>query len=314
MTSRKINVRSQQGMTLIMLVFIVGLAATAFVLNALNTHTVKIERDKKTAAALAEAKAALIGWAATQTTLAKLGQLPCPEDTALIGLPTEGTAKTSCTLPAIGRLPWRSLGLGDLSDGNGDKLWYVVSPGFRSNTINSDTPAQLTVDGVAGRAVAIVFSPGPMLAGQARPTPTIANPPDVAQYLDLSNNDGDNTFVTVGAVTSFNDRLLTISHDELFSVVEKRVATEVLNCMDAYAAMPVAVPLPLPPVGAYPWPAKLDATLPPTYIGTVNNFFGRVPDNPMGGGLVRRMLNSNWRDGLVAKLERDGVLCTSGWI
>ncbi|HQR50356.1 MAG TPA: hypothetical protein PKW44_01815 [Methylophilaceae bacterium] len=270
-------------MVLIMLLFIVGLVATVYLVHALDGNAVKIERDQKTAESLALAKAAIIGWAATRTTLTQLGQLPCPEDTTLIGLPTEGNAKSACTLPAVGRLPWRSLGLGELRDGNGDNLWYAISPGFRSTTINSDTPAQLTVDGVAGSAIAIVFSPGTILAGQTRPIPTIANPPDVTQYLDLSNNDGDSIFVTSGAAGSFNDRLLTISHNELFAVVEKRVASEVLKCLDVYASAPVAVPPPVPPTGAYPWPAMLDTVMPPTYVGTVNNFFGRVPDSPMGG-------------------------------
>lgn len=273
----------QSGAALIIFFLVLILVGTTVLFSVLNSNSIKIERDKKTAAALAEAKTAIIGWAATQTTLTKLGQLPCPEDTTLIGLSTEGNAKNTCTLPAIGRLPWRSLGLADLRDGNGDKLWYAISPGFRSTAINSDTPAQLTVDGVAGSAVAVVFSPGSTLGGQTRPTPTSATPPDITQYLDLSNSDGDNTFVTSGAAASFNDRLLTISHSELFAVVEKRVANEVLKCLDVYASVPVAVPPPIPPVGAYPWPAKLDAAMPPTYVGTVNNFFGRVPDYPMGG-------------------------------
>jgi len=130
-------------------------------------------------------------------------------------------------LPAIGRLPWRSLGVGDLKDGYGEKLWYVISPGFRTSPINSTTPAQLSVDGVAGSAVAIVFSPGPPLSGQSRPTPSAASPPNVIQYLELSNNDGNASFVTSGAADSFNDKLLSIRGVDLFSVVALRVLGEV---------------------------------------------------------------------------------------
>ena len=273
----------QRGIALIIFALILVVATTTFFVSQLDGNDIKIERDKETATALAMAKTALIGWAATRTTLTQLGQLPCPEDTTLIGSPTtEGNAQTICALPATGRLPWRSLGLGDLRDGNGDKLWYTISAGFRSNTINSDTPAQLTVDGVAGSAVAIIFSPGLPL-GQVRPTPTNVTPPNVTQYLDLANNDGDDTFVTTGTAISFNDRLLPISHDEMFAVIEKRVANEVLKCLNVYASAPVATPPPIPPVDAYPWPAKLDAAMPPAYVGTVNNFFGRMPDYPMGG-------------------------------
>lgn len=247
MSTRKINIRFQQGMTIITLVFIIGLAATAFLLNALNANTVKIERDKKTAAALAEAKAALIGWSVNRT---NPGQLPCPEDTSLIGLATEGQAKSSCTslLPVIGRLPWRSLGVGDLRDGYDEKLWYVISPGFRASPINITTPAQLSVDGVAGSAVAIVFSPGPLLFGQSRPTPSAASPPDVTQYLDLSNNDGNASFVTSGAAGSYNDKLLLIRGADIFSIVALRVLGEVRGdgtqgmreYYDAYSNFPYA--------------------------------------------------------------------------
>jgi len=213
-------------MALIMLVFIAGLVATVFLLNALNSNTVKIERDKKTSEALAEAKTALIGWSVNR---ANPGQLPCPEDTSLIGLPTEGQSSASCTSasPVIGRLPWRTLGAGDLKDGYGERLWYVISPGFRSSPINHTTPAQLSVDGIAGSAVAIVFSPGPPLPTQSRPTPSASSPPDVAQYLDLSNNDGDASFVTGGIATSFNDKLLMVRGADLFSVVALRLLGEV---------------------------------------------------------------------------------------
>jgi hypothetical protein len=241
MAKRQFNLKLQRGLTLILWVFMLGIVAAAYMLRALNGDMVKTERGKETAVALAEAKTALIGWAATRSTP---GQLPCPEDTTLIGSVNEGNAKSSCTLPAIGRLPWRSLGIGDVRGGNGERLWYVISPGFRTPPINSDSPAQLTVDGVAGSAVAIIFSPGLALAGQTRPVPTSANPPDVTQYLDLSNSNGNGPFVTTGAADSFNDRLLIISHDELFGVVEKRVAREVINALNDYFATNGFYPLP----------------------------------------------------------------------
>jgi hypothetical protein len=87
---------------------------------------------------------------------------------------------------------------------------------------------------VSGSAVAIIFSPGPPINGQTRPISTSAIPPDVTQYLDLSNNDGDNTFVTSGSVNTFNDQLLPVTHDDLFHLVEKRVTKEVVNALNEY--------------------------------------------------------------------------------
>lgn len=74
----------------------------------------------------------------------------------------EGVAAASCSLPAVGRLPWRTLSLDKLTDAAGEPLWYVVSPGWAkpNNTahtvINSNTPRQLTVDGVASDSVALI--------------------------------------------------------------------------------------------------------------------------------------------------------------
>lgn len=225
------NSPSQKGSVLLILLLILVIAGTTALFSTLDGKSVKIERDKKTAAALAEAKAAVIAWALKSSTP---GRLPCPEDTSLIGTVNEGTSDTSCTLPAIGRLPWKSLGVSDLRDGDNEVLWYAISAGFRTSPINSDTPAQLTVDGVANNAVAIIFSPGAEVGGQDRPLPTSAAPPSVTQYLEGTNNDGDNTFVTIGLAGSFNDSLLGITHDELFSVVELRVVAEVSNALLDY--------------------------------------------------------------------------------
>ncbi len=217
--NEKILASHQKGAALIALVFVITLVFLAYTLYATTGVEYKAERDLRTAKALVEAKSALLGWSVLQN---NPGQLPCPEDTSLIGLPTEGQAKSSCTLPAIGRLPWRTLGLGDIRDGNGDKLWYVISSGFRNPPINSNTLAQLAVDGTPNSAVAILFSVGIPLAGQSRPSSNLA-PAAVTQYLEGSNNDGDNTFVSNGAVGTFNDRLLVVKQSELFSLVTNRI-------------------------------------------------------------------------------------------
>ncbi len=217
--NNKLSGLEQEGVALLVLVFILALAVTAYALQMATANEFKADRELKTSKALMDAKSALLGWSVLQNTP---GQLPCPEDTSLIGLPTEGQAKTSCSLPAIGRLPWRTLGLGDIRDGNGDKLWYVISSGFRTPPINSNTPAQLSIDGIPNSAVAIIFSVGLPFAGQARAAYDVA-PAPITNYLEASNSDGDNTFISQGVVGSFNDRLLAIKQSELFSIVTNRV-------------------------------------------------------------------------------------------
>lgn len=245
------RLRKQRGAALMVMLVLLVLGTVTFLVNALSSTGLQIERDKITADALAKAKEALIGYSTNSNTP---GKLPCPEQTSLIGTPTEGSADGSCsnTLPTIGRLPWRSLGIGPIRDSNGELLWYVLSPGFRNSPINSNTQAQLTVNGITNRAVAIIFSAGAPINGQIRPTPTAGSPPDASQYLELSNNVvNSTTFVTSGPAATFNDRLLLVTHDDLFHVVEKRVAKELQNTFADYISNNP---------GTYPNPANISCS------------------------------------------------------
>jgi hypothetical protein len=253
----------QQGAVLIFFVFIVGLITTVYVLNVLNPASIPAAKNEQTVKTLMEAKSALIGWSVKNNNAP--GRFPCPEDTSKIGTDREGEAASNCTLPAIGRLPFRTLGIGDLRDGNQNRLWYVISNGFRDTPINSETTAQLTIDGAGNSAVAIIFSPGTPLEGQQRSMPTAASPPHVSDYLDLTNNDGDNTFISSSTSENFNDRLLAISHQDLFIPVEKRVLRDAKNCLDAYAASSQQ---------KYPWAAPVSD---PTHTGALDTTFGRIP-------------------------------------
>jgi hypothetical protein len=92
----------------------------------------------------------------------------------------------------IGRLPWKTLGLPDLRDGSGERLWYAVSSNFVDNTdltarpiqclapadpsggcLNSGTTGYITVrsrigavinDGTGtSAAIAVIIAPGSIL-------------------------------------------------------------------------------------------------------------------------------------------------------
>lgn len=220
----------QRGAALLIFMLIFVTISLSLLLSRLGSIT-PAPRNESTMQTLAQAKEALIGWSAADPT--RPGKLPCPEDTDLIGTASEGRALSSCSnsLPQVGRLPWRTLGLPDLRDDEGERLWYALSPGFRNSPINSETPAQLTVDTIPDSAVAIIFSAGAALPGQIRPVPTAAAPPDVAQYLDMLNNSGTGSFITTGSAGLFNDRMTIISARDLFNVVEKRVAREVRQAL-----------------------------------------------------------------------------------
>jgi hypothetical protein len=174
--------------------------------------------------------------------------MPCPEDTTMIGTVNEGAALPTCNF-AIGRLPWRTLELEELQDGNGDRLWYAVSNNFGDNAtpINNLTVGQIVVNGNPN-VVAVIFSAGVALTGQARPSPTNLAPPVISNYLDTFNNDGDVNFVNNGLAGTFNDRLITITHGELFNLVANRILREVrgdnthglVNFFNANASYPFA--------------------------------------------------------------------------
>lgn len=219
------NHRLQRGFALMALLAILATGMLYFLVNQLDEGAIQRKKNEATTQALAKAKALIIAWSVMNT--AAPGRLLCPEDTSRIGTPTEGEARSNCGNGlAIGRLPWRTLGIDQLRDGDGEPLWYVLSPGFRSTPINSNTVAQLTVDGALNNAVAIVIAPGPPLVGQSRPAISSATPPVVANFLDLTNSDGDVSFVANGDPSLFNDKLLTISTQELFLAVPARVANE----------------------------------------------------------------------------------------
>src|SRR6478609_4375024 len=106
-----------------------GLAA-AFA-TGLTSQAARLARDRVSDRALAEAREALIAYATSRPIDAQVGPgyLPCPDTD------DDGWAETTCgslsghlgQADRLGRLPWKTLGLPDLRDGSGERLWYAVS-------------------------------------------------------------------------------------------------------------------------------------------------------------------------------------------
>ena len=243
---------TQRGQTLLLLVIlIVGAGAVFYSFIGLSGSA--IERDKITAAALAQAKDALIGYAASDNN--HPGSLPCPDlmTNQSGNTPNDGTTDLYAGIECpgyvassnvyLGRLPWRTLGLPDLRDGSGERLWYAVSRDFARNPsclpncpLNSDTLGQLTVTGVApaSNVVAIIFAPGTSLGTQLR---NAAGENTASNYLEDENANGNNsTFTTQASSTTFNDRLLALTNGDLMPAVERRVAREMISILQQYKA------------------------------------------------------------------------------
>jgi hypothetical protein len=123
--------RREGGFVVFMILIVLVVGSVAVFLNGLNTASasMKLRRDEVTAAALKQAKEGLIAWAATRADEGP-GHLPCP-DKKPVNDPLAGYREGDCSGPVTrtGRLPFRTLGLPDLRDASGERLWYVLSAG-----------------------------------------------------------------------------------------------------------------------------------------------------------------------------------------
>ena len=271
--SRQFQIRLRQsGISLILLVFLIALAATGLAVRALSSGSIQIARNVSSANSLKDAKDALIGYALTYESgsVPNPGRFPCAENTSLIGGANEGQAMSSCTTSyKPGRLAWRTLGLGDLRDGNNDNLWYALSPAFNNSAaaINSDTSPSLKVDNIANSAIAVILSPGNVLSTQSRPNISASSAPSVSNYLDSTNATNTASFITGTSSSTFNDSSLTLKPDDVFPVMEKRVLAEIKNYLLTYKAL----------WGAYPFPATFSNPSSASYIGVKTNTGGLLP-------------------------------------
>jgi hypothetical protein len=119
------------GGALLMAALILMAAALATAALQLANLSVASRRDRVSDRALAQAREALIAYAADRpiTPAVGPGYLPCPD------LDDDGWAEATCgslsgelgQAERLGRLPWKTLGLPDLRDGYGERLWYAVS-------------------------------------------------------------------------------------------------------------------------------------------------------------------------------------------
>ena len=295
--------RAQCGVALMALLAVAVMVFAYVLTSRLNAASrfVGIDREHN-AMVLARAKRALIGYMAQRASLSaenNPGRLPCPEAPAFFGDPAqEGIAAGNCTLPAVGRLPWRTLGLDKLADAAAQPLWYAVSPGWALPsagamlTINSDSIGQLTLDGAANNAVALIIAPGPamtVLAGgtcatwsQSRPA---AGPPDVRNYLECANatSPPDATFVTSTPGSTFNDQVLRVAAADLIPALEAVIAERmqreiapVLRTVYGAASWGTSAANPL-----YPFAARFDLPHPGTsgYRGEDGRYQGLLPFN-----------------------------------
>lgn len=224
---------------LILTVLVLGAAwyAVAALGRAVPTRA---ERDIKTGAALRQAKRALLAYVtqyAARGNTIEPGQMPCPESLNAVGTGKQGQASSNCGNGlAVGRLPWETLGVDEIRDGDGEPVWYVLSPGFRSAPINFGTPGRLTYDGSPNSAVALLIAPGPALNTQSDPAAPPAGCSKVDQqigtrnkaaldprnFLECGNETGDNAISGPSKWT--NDTVIAITAGDWSRAIAAAVA------------------------------------------------------------------------------------------
>ena len=291
--------RSQRGAALIALVLVLALGSGLVTVGWLEAAARSAHTALRTEAALAAARDALIGYAASYPDQHSgrygPGYLPCPDTSG------NGSPNTPCSSGLIGRLPWRRLGLHDPRDGAGERLWYALAGRFRANgykhrPLNGETAAELVVDGRSGVA-AVILAPGPPLSFQDR-GPGRSDP---AQYLEGGNETaGDSTYTSRGTPPArpaslhdrFNDRVTAISRDELMAAAGQRVLAAARKTLEEYrnapwntGAMPWLAPWSEPAEGALPVPGVTAGRLPLSPIGSTLATSFRVTGSPSGGSV-----------------------------
>jgi hypothetical protein len=293
--------RAQRGVALLGLLAVAVMVFAYVLTSRLNAASmfVGIDRDHN-AKVMARAKQALIGWMAINAagTDVNPGRLPCPEAPGYFGDPAqEGIAAGSCTLPAVGRLPWRTLGLERLVDAAGEPLWYVVSPGWAlpctsaptsltcKTSINSDLQGQVPLGGenvvalivAPGKAI-VVASSGPC-SGRSQIRPA-AGPPDLRDYLECGNETG--AYVRSLPGQTFNDQLLGVSAADLIPALEaaiqqrmqREIAPALRNVYASWTTWGTSSGNPL-----FPFAARFDNPHPgsATYRGEDGRYHGLLP-------------------------------------
>ncbi|MCC6212185.1 MAG: hypothetical protein IT513_14200 [Burkholderiales bacterium] len=313
----------QRGAALLIMVTIISLGATWYLVSRLNTESglAGAAAKARNTKVLNQAKAALIGYVASQAAIAgenRPGALPCPvapgnfNDAA-----NDGIVSYPCTLPIVGRFPWKTMGLEKLVDVSGEPLWYAVASGWAGagTVINSDCTSassgmacatgRLTVDGATSDVIALIIAPGPRLNVSASTNCTAWNQarsttgsPDARNYLECQNATwpADASFASTGPGGSFNDQVVTITVTELMPAIEaaiaKRIALEIVPELNRVykpsvwgfsGADPALAPGYADGKPLYPWAAPFANPGPgagtSSYAGAAGTYQGLLPFN-----------------------------------
>ncbi|MBA2352010.1 MAG: hypothetical protein ACR2FI_05630 [Burkholderiales bacterium] len=257
----------QHGVVVLIILLMLGIGLASALVTSLSKAKPRLENDAQTAAALAQARDALIGYAVSHS--ARPGLLPFPDRSAdgnYDGI-SDCSPSTITNALLLGKLPRRGenvpcMGpLGSLNfaevDGSGEDPWYGVSrnllrapsSSFNIPLVLNGASNWLTVRDVSGavlsnRVAFVLFAPGAPLGTQNRAGAAVAR-----NYLDdyrvgvtnYRNWDNDRDFIvaadtvtTPAANNQFNDKLIYVTRDEYRVAIGGRVAGELKSRLKAF--------------------------------------------------------------------------------
>jgi type II secretory pathway pseudopilin PulG len=154
------SLRRQRGAALLILLAVVSMGAAWLFINASGSAGLRAERERRTLAAIAQAREALLGFANAH------GRLPRPAVSATNG--AESVAACSTDAACTGFLPWVALGI-ERADSWGKLLRYSVAPVYTEGPVARvsavGTKTVLTRD-TSGRIRYLAGSPVCTLASQ----------------------------------------------------------------------------------------------------------------------------------------------------
>lgn len=230
------------------MVIVVALALITFLLSDQSITKVKVDKIKNTQKALRIAKQALISYALNYPKNHPPrgpGYLLCPDTD------NDGDGETACNGPStVGRLPWRTLNIGDIRDSGNERLWYAVSENFDftafpytgtlpRKVINTSTRGNITVrdknnniiyDGTTiDGIVAVIIAPGESLTRndgviQNRSGANINNP---SHYLDIDSGGEDNVDFDQGTLGGTNKN--GFIQGEIFDTTNNAVVNDIIE-------------------------------------------------------------------------------------
>jgi hypothetical protein len=259
----------QRGAALLIMLLLLVLGGAVLFSRNISGQLASASLATRNAAALADAKEALLGYIVTRdaTHPGEYGFLPCPDLNAS-GSTAEGEAhETSCGARyrnMLGRFPWRTVGLEPGRSKGSECLWYAVSGSWKAaganepQLLNTDSSGQfrllaadgstLIAGGAAGeRPVAVIIAPGPPIAGQTRASAAsgveqcggsfVAN-----RYLDshaATGTNNSNVSTVADAIDAFisGDPGSTVVNDQMIFITRSEIEERLMRRADVSAQL-----------------------------------------------------------------------------